>query len=256
MAEISAVLAGSTGLVGSHILSDLHLLPTVRSIYAFTRRPLVGPSASKLHPIESADTSTWASRFPASATPDGSDSPPDVFLSALGTTRAAAGGLTQQRAIDVDLNAALARAAKDKGVRTYVLVSSGGADSHGWFPYARIKGELEDVARGLGFAHLVILRPGMLLGERNDHRTAEAVLQGVAKGASRVLGTWARDSWAVDAGVVARAAIRAAWLCAREEGKGEGAVWVMGHREILDMGRHGWDEWVKEEKRKAKVKED
>src|SRR5438045_2641104 len=92
----------------------------------------------------------WPSSYP-SATP--------LFLSALGTTRAAAGSVQAQRAIDIDLNLALAKAAKDAGATTYVLVSSGGASAKSMLPYLRMKGELEEMVRDVGFQHLVILRP-------------------------------------------------------------------------------------------------
>src|SRR5262249_21734261 len=120
----TAVLAGSTGLVvsaswsftgtiinlmyrsqGSHILSTLLEHPVFTSVYAYPRKPLPTPS-SKLHPLEYGDSSSWPSQFPNSPVPS-------MFLSALGTTQAAAGGLANQRKIDYDLNLSLARAAKD-----------------------------------------------------------------------------------------------------------------------------------------------
>ena len=52
---------------------------------------------------------------------------PQLFISALGTTRAIAGSVEAQRAIDLDLNLSLARAAHDAGVDTYVLISSASA---------------------------------------------------------------------------------------------------------------------------------
>lgn len=132
---------------------------------------------------------------------------------------------------------ALARAAKAGGARTYVLVSSAGADARSALFYARMKGELEDAVRALGFAHCVILRPGLLVGDRAESRPAEWVIRQVAKGVG-ALGHALVDSWAQDAAVVARAAVGAAVLCA--EGKREEGVWVLDQKEIVKLGRTEW----------------
>lgn len=89
------------------------------------------------------DSSNWPSQFP------GSNS--ELFISALGTTRAAAGGFENQRKIDYDLNLALAQEAKAKGTKVYVLISSSGASAQSMAGYTKMKGELEDSVSGLGF---------------------------------------------------------------------------------------------------------
>jgi uncharacterized protein YbjT (DUF2867 family) len=98
---------------------------------------------------------------------------PKIFFSGLGTTKAAAGSIEAQRKIDYDLNLDLAKAAKESGVDTYVLISSGSANAQSNFAYVRMKGELEDAVKALGFKHTVILRPGLIVGGREDSRPAE-----------------------------------------------------------------------------------
>jgi hypothetical protein len=61
------------------------------------------------------------------------DEVPPIFISALGTTKAKAGGLEKQRKIGFDLNL-LAKVARGAGAKTYVLISgalgsSGGTQS-------------------------------------------------------------------------------------------------------------------------------
>lgn len=224
----SAAIVGSTGLVGSNILSQLLAHPSVTSVHAYTRRSLPNPSSStKLHPLESTDTSTWASLLPTSPAPN-------VFFSGLGTTRAAAGGLENQRKIDYDLNLDLARAAKKAGCTTYVLISTGAASSASMIPYTRMKGELEDAVKDLGFRHTVILRPAVIGGKREESRPAEAVLRGVAG----TLRSWVPgfvNMWCQDADVIARAAVRAGLECA--EGKRADGVWEIGRNEIVELGK-------------------
>lgn len=93
----------------------------------------------------------------------------------MGTTRAAAGGLDNQRKIDYDLNLELAQAAKKAGVKVCVLISSGGASANGFSAYLKMKGELEEAIKELDFEKTVILRPGFLLGPRDHTRVVESI---------------------------------------------------------------------------------
>ncbi|RMZ68361.1 hypothetical protein GMOD_00009980 [Pyrenophora seminiperda CCB06] len=226
----TAVLAGSTGLVGNQILTHLLAHPSIAQIHAYTRRDLPNPSGStKFLPINSPTPPTWPSLFPNSTTP-----PPKILLSALGTTRAQAGSIAAQRAIDYQLNLDLAAAAKAAGVEVYVLISSSGANSAAYLAYPRMKGELEDGVKKLGFKHTVILRPGLIVGERVESRPAEAALRWVARGLGGV-SYKAVDWWAQDAGVIGRAAVEAGVRCL--EGKRGEGVWEVGMGEIVELGR-------------------
>jgi len=225
----STALVGSTGLVGSHILSTLLTLPSISSVHSISRR---APTSSdpKLHPLVSTETSQWSTQL-SSITPL-----PSILFSALGTTKGAAGSIAAQRAIDYDLNLSLAQAAKASGVKVYVLISSTSANAHSIIPYSKMKSELEDSVKELGFEHTVILRPGLLLGERTESRFAEAVFRKVA-GAIGSVSNVLKDSWAQDADVVAKAAVSAG-LQALEGGKPK--LWEIGQAEIIKLGRTEW----------------
>jgi hypothetical protein len=242
----SAALAGSTGLVvrhislrpsnahlanltkGSHILSQLLSHPSITSVHAYARRELPNPTNStKLHALSSTDTSTWTSLFPTNPAPR-------IFFSGLGTTRAAAGGVEAQRKIDLDLNYDLARAAKSAGCTTYVLISSASASSSSMVLYSKMKGELEDKVKELGFKHTVILRPGLIGGKREESRPAEAVMRALAGGLRGFVPGFV-DLWSQDADVIARAAINAGLEC--EGGGRKEGVWELGRNEIVSLGK-------------------
>lgn len=226
--NMTAVVAGSTGLVGSHILTTILSHPSFTSVSAFTRRKL--PSESpKLSSIEAKDSQAWPSQFPKSAS---------IFLSALGTTKAQAGSIENQRKIDLDLNLALAKAAKEAGVQTYVLISSAATSSTSRMPYSKMKGELEDAVKEIGFKHTVILKPGLIVGDRDDSRPPEFVLRKVANLFGAVSGNRLKDFWAQDAEVIARAAVHAGVECL--EGKKEDGVWEVGQADIVRLGRTEW----------------
>ncbi|KAL9636063.1 MAG: hypothetical protein Q9164_003061 [Protoblastenia rupestris] len=164
---------------------------------------------------------------------------PDVFISALGTTRGQAGSFEAQRKIDYDLNLALAKAAKAGGIKVYVLVSSAGTSAQSRLPYSKMKGELEAAVKDLGFAYTVIIRPGLLLGTRENSRLPEALLRGIAKGLGAI-STGLTDWWAQDAGVIGKAAVSAAVQCV--EGKRKEGIWTVEQADILKLGRTEWKE--------------
>jgi len=91
----------------------------------------------------------------------------------LGTTARIAGSFAAQRKIDYDLNLTLATAAKTAGVNTYILISTSGASPNSKIPYANMEGELDEAVKKLGFEHAVILKPGILIGEKEDSRPGE-----------------------------------------------------------------------------------
>jgi len=195
---------------------------------AFARRKLAAES-SKLTPIINGKTEEWASSFPKSAS---------IFLSALGTTKAQAGSFEKQRKIDYDLNLELAKAAKDAGVETYVLISSGSASATSRMPYSRMKGELEEAVKNLGFKHCVIVRPGLIVGGREDSRPPEFVMRTIANAIGSVSRNKLKDFWAQDADVIAKAAVHAGIQCI--EGKREEGIWLLGGADIVRLGRTEW----------------
>ncbi|KAL2030181.1 hypothetical protein VTO58DRAFT_107535 [Aureobasidium pullulans] len=154
----SVALVGSTGLVGSHILTLLKASPKITNIHAFSRKPL--PSSPNLTTIQSSNPSEWPSKYPQNTS---------VFFSALGTTARIAGGFAAQRKIDHDLNLALATAAKNAGAKIYILISTSGASPTSKIPYAKMKGELDEAVKKLGFEHVVILKPGLLYTLRRSY---------------------------------------------------------------------------------------
>ncbi|KAK4549425.1 hypothetical protein LTR36_006422 [Oleoguttula mirabilis] len=216
----TVTLVGSTGLVLSKVLSNLS---DVSTIHAFSRKHL--PSSPKVQSITSSDSASWPSQYPRGA---------GLFISALGTTRATAGSFDNQRKIDYDLNLELAKAAKAAGTKAYVLISTGAANSASYMGYLKMKGELEDAVKALDFDHTVIVRPGVLLGGRNELRAAEFVMQKVA-GLAGTLSNALKDPWAQDADVVAKAAVKAGLDCL--EGREKEKVRVLTQADIVRLGR-------------------
>ncbi|MBR9814635.1 NAD(P)H-binding protein [bacterium] len=103
----------------------------------------------------------------------------DVLICALGTTQAKAGkaGL---KAVDQELVVRCARAAADAGAARLVVVSALGASARSPSWYSRVKAAMEAEVQQLGFESVHIVRPSLLLGERDENRPAEALGQRAA----------------------------------------------------------------------------
>jgi uncharacterized protein YbjT (DUF2867 family) len=159
-------LAGATGLVGRAVLEGLLADESIAAVHALGRRE-PGVAHPKLKP----HVSDFAGLSPL---------PPldEVYL-ALGTTIKDAGSQAAFRAVDFDVNLAVARAALDAGARRAGLVSAMGADAKSRIFYNRVKGETEEALALLPFEGLVIARPSLLVGDREalgqPARTGEKV---------------------------------------------------------------------------------
>ncbi|KAL6897054.1 NAD(P)-binding protein [Trichoderma evansii] len=230
MASNSAAVFGSTGLVGSFILSNLLATGPFKPVTTIARRAPKAESPN-LNSIVDADVNKWP------ATLIGLSPAPHVTFSAIGTTRAAAGGIENQWKIDHDLNVEVARAAKQAGVKTFVFISSAGSDGllAATSPYSKMKKGVETTIKELEFDQGIIVRPGLILGEREQGRLLEGLFKGIANGLGYI---GLKDSVAQEAEVIARAAIRATQLA--DEGKAPSKHWVLGQSDIIKLGRKEW----------------
>ncbi|TVY84642.1 Mitochondrial protein fmp52-2 [Lachnellula suecica] len=224
----TAALFGCTGAVGSQILAALLATDSFAFIKTISRR-LPTSQSPKLQALEEADTSKWGPMI-ASLSP-----PPSVVFNAVGTTRAAAGGIKEQWKIDHDLCIENAKAAKAAGVKTYVFISSAGTRGFvsGYVPYSKMKIGVEDAIKDLGFEHAVIVRPGMILGaEKPKAAFFEKLLGSMPNGI--------RDSMGQNRTIIARSAVAAAQLVG--EGKAPSSFWILEQADVLKFGRDEWKE--------------
>ena len=162
---MKAAVSGSTGFIGTHLLELLKSDGSFDSIDVLSRRTMELPP--KFNVLVNADLSTQKLENV------------DVAFCALGTTIKTAGSQEAFYQVDHDLVLAFARQAKDAGAKTFVLVSSVGANPKTSNFYLRVKGEAEQDLEEIGFESLIILRPSMLMGERKEFRFGELIGKGV-----------------------------------------------------------------------------
>ncbi len=170
------MLVGATGLVGGAVLQQALADARVTRIVAPTRREL--PPHPKLeNPVVDfehlpADAAWWSV---------------DAAICTLGSTMRKAGSQEAFRRVDHDFPLAVARLSRQHGARAFALNSATGADPGSRFFYNRVKGEVEDALREIGFPSLTIVRPALIGGDRSEFRPAEFIAMRLLRLAQLVL---------------------------------------------------------------------
>jgi len=151
----TALVAGATGLVGSHLLDQLLLDDHWDRVICVGRRPVdrAGPELEQL-----------VVPFPEIGELPAAD---DVF-SCLGTTIKAAGSQEAFREVDHDAVVNLATAAHRSGASQFLHVTALGASAGSRIFYNRVKGETERDVAAIGLPTTIAFRPSMIDGKRDD----------------------------------------------------------------------------------------
>ncbi|MGR1252272.1 NAD(P)H-binding protein [Aeromonas veronii] len=155
------LIAGASGLIGRELLQQL---PAEHELTLLCRKP--GKEAHHWLPVNFDDlASVTLSR------------PVDIAFCALGTTRKEAGSAEAFRRVDLDYVVAFAELARRHGCQRLIVVSSMGANTSSPALYPRTKGEMEQALLAQSWPRLAIVRPAMLLGDRQPPRLSEQLLQ-------------------------------------------------------------------------------
>lgn len=157
-------MIGATGATGSDLLQLLLDDAEVESVEIFVRRdPQIKHAKLKIHLTDFQKPEQWSHLVKG-----------DILFSCLGTTLKDAGSKTAQWEVDYDYQYRFAKAARENGVGSLLLVSSMNASARSPFFYARMKGELEEAVQRLEFPRLMIFRPPSLV-RKGSNRKMERV---------------------------------------------------------------------------------
>ena len=193
MIHKTAVVAGSTGLVGTRLVEALVAAPEYSLVVALTRRAN-SDRRDKLQwrnaDFERLDKVLGDIR--------GSESAPLDAFCCLGTTIKVAGSQDAFRRVDFDYVVRFGRWARGANARRLVVVSALGADPASRVFYNRVKGEAEQALGALGVPSLVVLRPSLLDGERREVRPGERVALTLTRPVRRLLPRFVRPVLDVD----------------------------------------------------------
>jgi uncharacterized protein YbjT (DUF2867 family) len=159
----TAIVLGSTGLVGSNLVQKLLQNNQFSRIKIIVRRPsgITHPKI-KEYIVNFDELSSKDTMFKG-----------DTLFSCMGTTIKKAGSKDAQYKVDFTYQYEVAKNAISNGVTNYVLVSSANANANSKVFYSRIKGELDEAIMKLSFERIIIFRPSILMGEREERRLGE-----------------------------------------------------------------------------------
>jgi len=191
----TAVVAGSTGLVGKQLVKILADSGEYDSVIALVRK-----GSNFIHD----DVFTVEVDFRNLAEQSDELQGEDVFC-CLGTTMKKAGSKERFYEVDHTFPLELAHIVKMNGCRQFSIITAAGADKKSLFYYNRVKGQVETALKDLSFESIHIFRPSVLMGERDEKRRGEQLVAILTKVLNPLLVGPLRKLRAIKAEVVARA---------------------------------------------------
>lgn len=159
----TALIAGSTGLVGSFLLQRLLEDDYYEKVTVLVRKPI-----DRIHPRLRQVVYEYDRPFADKVRAD------DIYC-CLGTTIKKAGSKDAFRKVDYSYPLQIAQIAHENGATQYAVVTAMGSDEKSMFFYNRVKGQLEDELKKIPYDGLYIFRPSMLLGKRDEFRAGENI---------------------------------------------------------------------------------
>jgi len=161
----TALIFGSSGLVGSHLLNQLIKDANYSKIKLFVRS---APDISdpKVEIIKT-DFANLQNRK--------EDIIGDDCFFCIGTTKKNAPDKDEYRRVELDIPKEIAKIAKSNLVNSFIFVSALYANPKSLGEYVRFKGLVEEELKRLNFPKLALMRPSFLIGDRQEKRVGEKI---------------------------------------------------------------------------------
>lgn len=160
---MNALILGATGLIGHELLELLIMDKRFEKIDLISRRELdIREITVTNHVVDFSNLQELPIHHKV-----------DVLFIAFGTTMKKAGSQAKQIEIDVNIPTNIMKLAKQCGIEHCVLISTLGVSKNSPFFYSRMKAQLDENAKNIGFKQLILIKPSILEGPRSEKRAAE-----------------------------------------------------------------------------------
>lgn len=173
----TAIIAGASGLIGSQLLNNLLESNQYDKIVALVRKEIPIQSPKLIQVLVDYNNLHLINDYLKCD---------DVFC-CLGTTIKKAGSQAEFYKVDFKYCLNLAIETHKNGASNFYLVSSLGANPKSKVFYSNVKGKLENAINNIGFNSYYIFRPSILLGNRNEFRLGEKIMQMIMKPISKLM---------------------------------------------------------------------
>ncbi|MCL1697626.1 NAD(P)H-binding protein [Lysinibacillus sp. BPa_S21] len=190
----AAIVVGATGLTGTSLVEQLCENDEYVSVTVITRR-----APAYTHP----KLEVKIRNFDALEEKD-IEFAHELYC-CLGTTIKKAGSREAFEKVDFEYPLTIASLAKNRGIPHMLVITAMGANENSPFYYNRVKGKLEHDLMELGLQRLSIIRPSLLVGEREEFRFGEKAGEKVLKLAKPLLVGPLKRTRAIEASQVAKA---------------------------------------------------
>ena len=161
----TALIFGSSGLIGGHLLKILTQSNDYNKIKLFVRSvpeindPKIEVIKTDFNNLESHKE----------------DIKGDDCFFCIGTTKQNSPDKDEYKRIERNIPVEVAEIAKLNLINSFLYVSSGFADPKNSGAYLKYKGEVEEELKKLNFSTLGIMRPSFLMGNRKKNRVGEKI---------------------------------------------------------------------------------
>ena len=161
----TALVFGSSGLIGQHLLNQLIKNENYNKIKIFVRsKPEINDPKIEIIKTDYSNLQNHKEDIKGD----------DCFF-CIGTTKKNSPDKNEYRRVELHIPKEIAKIAKANSLNSFVFVSSGYADSKSSGDYLKYKGEVEEELKRLKFPKLGIMRPSFLLGDRKEKRIGEKI---------------------------------------------------------------------------------
>ena len=159
----TALVFGSTGLVGGHLLDQLIKNENYNKIKLFVRSEII-INDLKVEIVKTDFNNIENHKEEMIG---------DHCYFCIGITKQNSPDKDEYRRVELDLPKQIAQITKSNSVNSFVFVSSGYADPNSSGDYLKFKGLVEEELKRLSFNKLGIMRPSFLIGDRKEKRLGE-----------------------------------------------------------------------------------
>ena len=161
----TAIVFGSTGLIGGHLVNQLIQDNYYTKIKIFVRsQTSINNEKVEVINIDFNNLGNHKTEITGD----------DCFF-CIGTTKQNSPDKNDYQKVELDIPKEIAQIAKANSVKSFIFVSSIYANPNSSGNYVKFKGLVEEELKRLNFSKLGILRPSFLMGKRKENRVGEKI---------------------------------------------------------------------------------
>ena len=161
----TAIVFGSTGLIGGHLVNQLIQDNYYTKIKIFVRsQTSINNKKVEVINIDFNNLGNHKTEITGD----------DCFF-CIGTTKQNSPDKNDYQKVELDIPKEIAQIAKANSVKSFIFISSIYANPNSSGNYVKFKGLVEEELKRLNFSKLGILRPSFLMGKRKENRVGEKI---------------------------------------------------------------------------------